>query len=78
MLTWGQVILALLGVVGSLVTFARERQLIKDADEKAFAKFFAKQLEIINEAHKAREEARAANAAVPESDSLPNDGFRRD
>lgn len=78
MLTWGQVLLAALGLVSSLVAFARERQLINEADERAFARFYAKQMETIDEALKARKEARDANAGVPSSDGLPNDGFRRD
>jgi hypothetical protein len=78
MLTWAQILLAAFGLVSSLVAYARERQLIKEADERAFAKFFAKQMETVDEALKARQSARDANAAVPPADSLPDDGFRRD
>lgn len=78
MFTWGKALLLALSLVSSLVTYMRERNLLKQAEEELLTDFIKQQQEIINEAQKVREQAAIDAARVPTVDSLPDDGFRRD
>ena len=78
MFTWGKALLLALSLVSSLVSYMRERNLLKQAEEKLLADFIKWQQEIINEANKVREQAATDAARVPTADSLPTDGYRRD
>ena len=64
--------------LGNLFGWLQQDQLIKTGESKVIAVVKEKEVEILNEAITAREEARAANSIIPEHDSLPDDGFRRD
>lgn len=77
-IAWGKVALALAQGLVSLLTYLRERQLLQAGEDKALADVLQGELNAINKATAARLAARARNAAVPKSDSLPNDGHRRD
>lgn len=78
MIAWGRLLLALAQGLASLLTYVRERQLISLGEEKALADVLKGQVNAIEQAHEARAKARASNAVVPKSSSLPDDGHRRD
>jgi len=75
-------VLALLTTIaqgfGSLVSLIRESNLKKQGKEEAENALLKQETEVLGKAIEARQEARIANGAVPESDSLPDDGYRRD
>lgn len=64
--------------LGSLATWLRESALRKQGNVETENQILKQENVILEKAIETREEARIANAAVPQSDSLPNDGFRRD
>ena len=78
MFTWGKTVLLALSLITSLVSWMRERKLLTQAELELYAKIIKANDDIIQEAEKARSDARAANDTVSKSDSLPDDGFRRD
>ena len=78
MFTWGKALLLALSLVASLVQWMRERKLMQEAEEKLLLDFLRKQQEYIDEAKKIRDKAARDAAAVPSTDSLPDDGYRRD
>jgi len=69
---------SLFSAVSELFGFLKQNQLIQAGEDKVVAAQATKETEIVIQASKAREEVRAASAAVPIADSLPDDGFRRD
>lgn len=75
---WAKALLALLQVFAYLLKYATDRQLLDAGAQKALANLLTAQANVLKQAEEARAEARARNAAVPKSDSLPDDGFRRD
>lgn len=78
MLDWAKLLLTCAQVTLYLLKFASDRQLITAGEQKALATLLRAETDAIEKATAAREKARAANDAIPKSDSLPNDGFRRD
>lgn len=78
MITWAKLALAIVEWFSSLTIWFREESLRKQGATEVKAEIQQGKLEAIREANKARDEARHGSAAVPESDSLPDDGFRRD
>lgn len=75
---WAKLLLAGVQVLAYLLKYASDRQLIDAGQKQALAALLRAQADVIDEAKKAREEARARNNSVPKSDSLPTDGYRRD
>lgn len=61
-----------------LLDYFRQKDLIQAGVDKAVAKSKTEDLEKVEKANEAREEAARAAAAVPPDVSLPDDGFRRD
>lgn len=78
MFTWAKLVLTALSVISSLIAYMRERKLIKAAEDRLLKEILQEQLRLIDNADNTRKEAAARNAGVPASDSLPNDGYRRD
>lgn len=62
----------------SLFSWLRERGLIKQGVEKQQHADIQKTVEVLTKVNEARKEARDSAASVPTTDSLPDDGFRRD
>jgi mannose/cellobiose epimerase-like protein (N-acyl-D-glucosamine 2-epimerase family) len=75
---WAAVVLALVKALASLMSFLRERQLLEEWEARAAAEALRKHLDDIEKGKRARAEVRDRNSRVPKSDSLPDDGFRRD
>jgi hypothetical protein len=75
---WAKTILLVLQIVRSFVQFANERGLLSDKDDEALNNALQKQRDDLAKARAARIAQRAINNSVPATDSLPNDGFRRD
>lgn len=85
MFSWAGVALAALKIVSpfitwfnSLTSWMRERQIFKAGAANERSKERLKDLNAITKANQIRVETDIANAHLPESDSLPDDGFRRD
>lgn len=78
MLWIGEFFSSLFKGLGSLFSFFQQTQMVQAGQDKETAKNSKAEVTAIVEGGKAREEARAANTAVPIADSLPTDGFRRD
>lgn len=78
MFTWGKAVLTALSVISTLIAWMRERKLIKETEDRALQGILKDQLRLIKNADKARMEATASNADTANTDSLPDDGFRRD
>ena len=78
MFSWGKAVLTALSILSSLIAWMRERKMIKAAEDKVLRSVLQDQLRLIKNAERARMEADASNANVANTDSLPNDGFRRD
>ena len=85
MFTWASVALAALKVFSPLITWfnsltswMRERQIFKAGADSERSGERLKDLNAITKANQIRVETDVANARLPESDSLPDDGFRRD
>jgi hypothetical protein len=85
MFTWASVALAALKIVSPLVTWfnsltswMRERQIFKAGAANERSEERLKDLNAITKANQIRVETDIASARLPESDSLPDDGFRRD
>lgn len=64
--------------IGSLVAWIRESNAKKQGAMEVGNRHLQEENQFLKKALDAREEARIANARVPQSDSLPDDGFRRD
>ena len=62
----------------SLVQWMSERGLVKQGEANQDLKTLKHEVTTIEQANEARDKARVANAAVPSTDSLPTDGYRRD
>jgi len=71
-------IAAVLNIFASLFQWLRERSLKQAGQIEAESKTLKDSLDTVVTADEARDEARVSNASVPQSDSLPDDGFRRD
>jgi hypothetical protein len=61
-----------------LTTYLREKQLLDAGQLEALANLLKAQAGEIDKAIAARKAQAARNATVPKSNSLPNDGYRRD
>lgn len=62
----------------SLFQWLRERSLVKQGVEKQQHEDLKTTVEVLTKVNEARKEARDAAASAPATDSLPDDGFRRD
>jgi hypothetical protein len=69
---------SLFSALSELFGFLKQNQLIQAGVDKVVAVQATKETEVVIQANKAREEVRVASASVPITDSLPDDGFRRD
>lgn len=78
MFSWANVALAVLGFLSSLFQWFREESSKEAGKAIEQAKVQEAELNAIQEAKKAGDDARYRIDAVPESNSLPDDGFRRD
>jgi hypothetical protein len=65
-------------IVNSLVEKTRESNLKRQGAQEVESKTLEKANEDLKKAIEAREEVDLASAGVPESASLPDDGYRRD
>ena len=63
---------------GLLISWVRDRGLIKQGVEKQQHEDLKSTVEVLTKVNEARKEARDSAASVPATDSLPDDGFRRD
>lgn len=77
-MNWLVLLSNLVNVVSWLINYAKERKLITEGETRALATLLKKEADAIAKAHAARAAAGARNASVPQSSSLPDDGFRRD
>lgn len=75
---WAAVFAALFNWLANLTSWGREHQLVKQGEATQKNAELNAGIDFIAEADKAREDARARNRLVPPTDSLPDDGFRRD
>ena len=71
-------VLTLLNGLSTLIVWLHEKELISEHDKAIIATAMEKQSLVIKGAVEARDAQSKLNAAVPQSDSLPDDGFRRD
>lgn len=62
----------------SLFSWLRDRGLIKQGTELQQHEDLKTTVEVLTKVNEARKEARDSAASVPATDSLPDDGFRRD
>lgn len=75
---WAKLLLALATLFSQLLTWAREKQLLDAGQQQALASIMRVQADALERSNKVREEISKRNATVPQSSSLPDDGFRRD
>lgn len=73
-----ELIKSLFSAIAGLFSFLQQNQLVKAGEDKVVAKQATKETEIVIKADEVRAQAKAIAATVPVSDSLPDDGFRRD
>jgi hypothetical protein len=77
-MNWAALLLALANAPSSLMVWLQTRKLITLGEAQAAVQGLKKHIDDIERGNQARAEVRKRNAGVPQSDSLPNDGFRRD
>ena len=77
-MNWAAILLALANALASLMTWLREKELVSLGEAQAAVQGLKKHIDDIEKGNQARAEVRERNAGVPQSDSLPDDGFRRD
>lgn len=75
---WLALLSNLISIVAWLINYAKERRLITEGETRALATLLKKEAEAIAKAEAARAAANARNSSIPQSSSLPDDGFRRD
>jgi len=75
---WAKLIITLAQGLATFVVWAHENEAIRKALAAHDALWLEKAASAIKQATTARDAQRRANDAVPPSDSLPDDGFRRD
>lgn len=63
---------------GSLVQWMRESSFIKQGQQQQQNSNLKEVIEAVKESNEARIEARTRSSTIPTTDSLPDDGFRRD
>ena len=62
----------------SLFSWLRERSLLKQGMKEQQHEDLKATVEVLTKVNEARKEASDSAGTIPESDSLPDDGFRRD
>lgn len=77
-MNWLVLLSNLTKVLAWLINYAKEQRLISEGETRALAALLSKEAEAIAKANAARAAAGVRNASIPESSSLPDDGFRRD
>ena len=68
----------LLAAFSGLFSFLKQEKLIKAGEDSVKAAQATEEAELVIRTEEVRSEAKAAAASVPSSNSLPDDGFRRD
>jgi hypothetical protein len=71
-------VLTLINGLSTLIVWLHTNKAISDHDKIVLAAALEKQSLVIKGAVEAREAQSTTNSATPKSDSLPDDGFRRD
>jgi len=74
----GSIFAALIRLFSSFVDLFRQNQLIKAGADGVIATTTTAEIKEIQDAVEVREKVRVSNSSVPVTDSLPDDGFRRD
>ena len=77
-MVWANLALALLKLLDSLASWLRESQLIKQGQIQEQNKELKEEVKTVEVASQTREEVKSSLRNVPITDSLPDDGFRRD
>jgi hypothetical protein len=77
-MNWVSLVLTAIKLIGALVDFLRERQIVSETEQRMIAAALQEQAKTLEAANEARDAQRRSNAGVPRADSLPDDGFRRD
>lgn len=77
-MTWLQALSNLLSAFSALIDWLKQKSQKKLGELEVANQNLKDEILILKKASDAREEARIAVDAVPEPDSLPDDGFRRD
>ena len=77
-MSFGSILASLFKALSSIFGWLQQNQLIKAGQDGATVSALEKKTHEIEIAVAAREAARLQSDAVPVSDSLPDDGFRRD
>lgn len=75
---WAKLLLACVKLMNVLFTYVREKQLLEAGSQQALASLLRAQADDLEKDNAIRKQIRERNAAVPSTDSLPTDGFRRD
>jgi hypothetical protein len=77
-MSWVSFALTLINGLSTLIVWLHTNKAISDHDKAVLASAMEKQSLVIKGAVEARDAQVKRNDAVPKSDSLPDDGFRRD
>jgi hypothetical protein len=77
-MNWLSLLLFGVKIVGALAVFLQRRQIINEAQTAMVAAAMKEQLRVLGVANEARTVQHQRNLAVPDTDKLPDDGFRRD
>ncbi len=77
-MNWLSLLLLCVKLVGALAVFLQRRQIINEAQAALVAAAMKEQLRVLGVANEARTAQHQRNLAVPDTDKLPDDGFRRD
>lgn len=77
-MNWLSFVLTLISGLSTLIVWLHTSKAISDHDMAKAAEALEKQTSVIKEVLQAGKDQAMRNASVPQSDSLPDDGFRRD
>lgn len=77
-MSWLSLVLGVVTALSALISYLRDKKLIDAQGEARVAAALREQLDDIEKATKARDEARDAASRVPVDQPLPDDGHRRD
>lgn len=75
---WAKLLLACVKLLSLMMNYAREKQLLDAGSQQALASLLKAQADDLEKDNAIRKQIRDRNAAVPSTNSLPTDGFRRD
>lgn len=77
-MNWLSLLLFGVKIVGALAVFLQRRQIINETQTAMVAAAMKEQLRVLGVANEARTAQHQRNLVVPDTDKLPDDGFRRD